>query len=75
MVLVPAGTFIMGDGVAYGGQDEREVTLTRSSWLGRCEVTNREYLTALQGAYDEGLRDGDCILGARCPRWQDGGAA
>ncbi len=41
MVTVPAGVFIMGDGVAYCGQDEHE-------------VTNQEYLEALQWAYDHG---------------------
>lgn len=54
MVLVPAGTFIMGDGVAVCGQGEREVTLSRSFYLGQHEVTNQEYLDALQWAYDQG---------------------
>ena len=52
MVLVPAGTFIMGDGTAWCGQDEREVTLTNGFYLGQYEVTNREYCDALQWAYD-----------------------
>ena len=54
MVLVPSGTFIMGDGVAYCGVDEREVTLTRDFWLGQYEVTNQEYLDLVQWAYDRG---------------------
>ncbi|MFC1572585.1 formylglycine-generating enzyme family protein [Candidatus Eisenbacteria bacterium] len=54
MVLVPAGTFIMGDGVASCGLDEHEVTLTHSFYLGQHEVTNQEYLEAVQWAYDQG---------------------
>ena len=52
MIMVPAGVFIMGDGVADCGVDEREVTLTRDFYLGQHEVTNQEYMEALQGAYD-----------------------
>jgi formylglycine-generating enzyme required for sulfatase activity len=54
MVLVPAGAFTMGDGSAYGGLDEHEVTLTRAFDLGQHEVTNQEYMEALQWAYDNG---------------------
>ena len=54
MVLVPSGTFIMGDGVAHCGVDERQVTLTRDFWLGQYEVTNQEYLGLVQWAYDRG---------------------
>lgn len=54
MVLVPAGTFIMGDGVAYCGVDEHQVTLTRAFYLGQHEVTNQEYMEAVQWAYDHG---------------------
>lgn len=54
MVQVPAGTFIMGDGASYCGTDEREVTLTRDFYLGQREVTNQEYLEAVQWAYDHG---------------------
>ncbi|MCK4413808.1 MAG: SUMF1/EgtB/PvdO family nonheme iron enzyme [Candidatus Eisenbacteria sp.] len=54
MVRVPAGAFIMGDGVAWCGVDEREVTLTRDFYLGKHEVTNQEYLEAVQWAYDHG---------------------
>ena len=54
MVLVPAGTFIMGDGVAWCGTDQREVTLTHAFWLARYEVTNGEYLSMVQWAYDQG---------------------
>jgi formylglycine-generating enzyme required for sulfatase activity len=54
MVQVPAGVFVMGDGVAFCGVDEHEVTLTRDFYLGRTEVTNLECMEALQWAYDHG---------------------
>ena len=54
MVLVTAGAFVMGDGWAFCGQDERLVTLTRDFHLGQYEVTNQEYLEAVQWAYDRG---------------------
>jgi formylglycine-generating enzyme required for sulfatase activity len=54
MVQVPAGSFIMGDGAAPCGVDEHLVTLTRSFLLGQHEVTNLEYMEALQWAYDNG---------------------
>jgi formylglycine-generating enzyme required for sulfatase activity len=54
MVTIPAGGFIMGDGVTFCGADEREVTLTRDFFLGQHEVTNQEYLEAVQWAYDHG---------------------
>ena len=54
MVLVPAGTFTMGDGAANCGADERVVTLTNDYYLGQHEVTNSEYRDALQWAYDQG---------------------
>ncbi|MFC1572142.1 formylglycine-generating enzyme family protein [Candidatus Eisenbacteria bacterium] len=59
MVLVPAGIFIMGDGVSSCGSNEREVTLTRDFFLGQHEVTNREYLEATQWAYDHGCVNAD----------------
>jgi formylglycine-generating enzyme required for sulfatase activity len=56
MVLVPAGTFEMGDGTSYCGTEEHQVMLTRSFYLGKYEVTNREYRDALQWAYDQSPR-------------------
>jgi formylglycine-generating enzyme required for sulfatase activity len=53
-VLVTAGSFTMGDGSSYCGQDEREVTLTHDFHLFQHEVTNEEYVEALQWAYDNG---------------------
>ena len=54
MATVPAGVFIMGDGWSYCGQDEHQVTLTRAFLIGQHEVTNLEYLKAVQWAYDNG---------------------
>jgi len=54
LTLVPAGSFMMGDEYSACGTDRREVTLTRSFLLGRIEVTNQQYLIALQWAYDNG---------------------
>jgi formylglycine-generating enzyme required for sulfatase activity len=55
MVKVPAGSFISGDGEASCSFSQVEVTLTRDFWLGQYEITNLQYLIALQWAYDEGL--------------------
>jgi formylglycine-generating enzyme required for sulfatase activity len=53
MTLVPAGTFVMGQvGVA---EPEHLVTLTRDYLLGTTEVTNRQFVTALNWAYTNGL--------------------
>ena len=54
VVTVPHGSFIMGDGASGCGIDQREVTLTRAFHLGQHEVTNAEYLAAVQWAYDQG---------------------
>lgn len=55
MVLVPAGTFTMGDTVLVNcGTDEHQVTLTHPFYIGQYEVTNQEYLEAVQWAYDNG---------------------
>lgn len=51
-IQVPAGTFSMGQtGVAT---PVHAVTLTHDFWLGRHEITNAEYLAAIQWAYDRG---------------------
>jgi len=59
MVLIPAGTFTMGDGEASCGEDEREVTLTRDFYIGVYEVTNGEYVEMLQWAYNQNLVEVD----------------
>ncbi|MGD9403476.1 MAG: PKD domain-containing protein, partial [bacterium] len=43
LAIVPAGTFTQGDGQAYCGADQRQVTLTNNFYLGVFEVTNQEY--------------------------------
>lgn len=53
MIVVPSGAFIMGDLEAASAYEHR-VTLTRDFYLGRYEVTNQEYMEALQWAYDHG---------------------
>lgn len=53
-VLVPAGSFVAGDGVSTCGTDRRVVTLTRDFYLGQFEVTNLEFIQALQWAHDSG---------------------
>lgn len=59
MVFVPAGSFVMGDGESFCGTDLRPTTLTRGFSAGRFEVTNAEYLEALEWAY----RNGHVIAG------------
>ena len=54
MAFVPAGVFTQGDGVAHCGVDEREVTLTHNFFLAVTEVTNEQYRTMVQWAYDQG---------------------
>jgi len=54
MVTVPAGVFTMGDGVSSCGAQQHEVTLTRAFYLGAREITNQEYLEAVQWAKDQG---------------------
>ena len=54
VVLVQAGSFTMGDGLAGCGVDEHEVTLTHDFHLCQHQVTNQEYLDAVQWAYDHG---------------------
>lgn len=54
MAELPAGGFTMGDGVAQCGSQQHQVTLTRSFYLGQREVTNQDYLEAVQWAYNHG---------------------
>jgi len=52
MILVPAGTFTMGEeGTIH---TEHQVTLTGAFWISRNEVSNLSYLEGLQWAYDGG---------------------
>ena len=57
LVLIPAGTFTMGDdgdGWQYTSP-EHLVTLTHDFYLGVTEVTNAQFLEGLQWAYGQGL--------------------
>ena len=51
MILVPAGSFTMGQPGAQFGTPEHPVTLTHDYYLGRSEITNADYLEALQWAW------------------------
>lgn len=53
MLPVPAGSFVMGP--AGGGGPDHNVTLTNAFQLGRTEVTNRQYMEALNWALGNGL--------------------
>jgi len=56
MVLVPAGSFIMGSNSnSPDEQPAHEVILTQDFLLKKYEVTNQEYMETVQWAYDEGL--------------------
>jgi formylglycine-generating enzyme required for sulfatase activity len=53
MIQVPAGSFLMGQvGLA---EPEHFVTLTNDFWLGTTEVTNQQFLEALNWAKAQGL--------------------
>ncbi|MBZ0305608.1 MAG: formylglycine-generating enzyme family protein, partial [Anaerolineae bacterium] len=54
MIFVPAGSFTMGQVGAADAEPEHTVTITRDYCLGNYEVTNQEYLDAVQWAYDNG---------------------
>ncbi len=54
MVQVPAGSFTMGPD-ALGNGAAHAVTLTHPFWMDAFEVTNADYLTALQWALDNDL--------------------
>lgn len=66
MAPVPAGSFTMGDGIGECGWDVREVTLAHDFLIGEFEVTNQEYVTALQWAVDNSYAyvDGDMVRDA-----------
>ena len=51
---LPGGSFIMGDGASFCGNEEHEVTLSRGLELGAYEITNRQYLERVQWAHNHG---------------------
>jgi formylglycine-generating enzyme required for sulfatase activity len=52
MITIPHGDFMMGQ--AGVESPEHEVTLTRDFELSQTEITNAQYMAALQWAYDNG---------------------
>ena len=56
MVLIPAGSFEMGDSFSEGGSDERPVHAVTVSafYMDRYEVSNDEMVEVMQWAYDNG---------------------
>lgn len=52
LVLVEAGSFVMGDTNEYR-KPAFNVTLTKDYYIGKFEVTNREYCNMLNFAYEE----------------------
>ncbi len=61
LTLIPPGTFTMGD--SFDDEpltpNDHTVQLTNSYLLGTNEITNAEYIDALQWAYDNGLVTAD----------------
>lgn len=55
MVIVPAGSFVMGQTGQNTATPEHYVTLTHDFLLGETEVTNAQYLVALNWAMAQGL--------------------
>lgn len=55
LVSVPHGTFIMGDGTAYCGEDQHQVVLNSDFDVGTYEVTNADYLEQLRWALENEL--------------------
>lgn len=55
VIRVPAGQFVMGDGLSGCGVDERRITLSHGFLLGEGEVTNAQYLSLLNWALRQGL--------------------
>lgn len=73
-VWIPPGRFIMGSPPEERGRSSFEgpqtfVTLTSGFWLGRCEVTQREYL-AVMGA-NPSFHTGDLNRPVESVRWYD----
>ena len=56
MVLIPAGSFDMGDTFNEGGSEERPVhsVYIDAFYIGTCEVTNQQYCDGLNWAYAQG---------------------
>ena len=59
MQLIPEGEYEMGDHLGTGWNDERPVHAVTidAFYMDTFEVTNEEYCTYLNSAYDQGLID------------------
>ncbi|MFA5362635.1 MAG: SUMF1/EgtB/PvdO family nonheme iron enzyme [Candidatus Omnitrophota bacterium] len=57
MVLVPAGTFQMGNSEFIRSKPVHEVTLTNNFYMGKYEVTNQQYADMLNYALGKGYLD------------------
>jgi formylglycine-generating enzyme required for sulfatase activity len=55
LLRIPAGTLIMGDNDLFAAAPAHEVHLTRDYLLGRCEVSNDQFLVALNWALGQGM--------------------
>jgi formylglycine-generating enzyme required for sulfatase activity len=53
-LLVPSGTFVMGDGWSYCAKTNYQINLSEDFYLSQTEVTNQEYLEMVQWAYEAG---------------------
>jgi sulfatase modifying factor 1 len=64
MVLIPAGTFQMGDSIGDGFSEERPVhTVTLDSFvMGKYDVTNGQYCAFLNSAYPSQLKVVDGVV-------------
>ncbi|MFA5116332.1 MAG: SUMF1/EgtB/PvdO family nonheme iron enzyme [Candidatus Omnitrophota bacterium] len=63
MVLVPAGKFQMGNKKFPNAAPVHQVTLTSDFYIGKFEVTNREYCSALNYAFSKGYIDPAALKG------------
>lgn len=65
MVYIPAGTFMMGSPASEAERDydetQHQVTLTRGFWIGKYEVTQREYVEVM-GINPSSFRNGTTPL-------------
>jgi len=67
-VLIPAGTFTMGDEKGDPDETPHEVTLTREFWMQTTETTNAQW-KAVMGAVPSDRKDGD--LPVHCVNWKE----
>ena len=74
MIRIPAGRFVMGSPVTEPGREPQErqhqVTISRPFYLGRSEVTQREW-TAIMGANPSHFRDASGTLPVERVNWYD----